>query len=226
MTSTMIKSLTQQWRRSRSVGQGVDPSAFEDPVAIQTEWIPVAPGGASFGTHRLVQVSANRMEFKSTFGAKFFFLVFLFVGLGVLCFQVNRIFIGQAYLLTQDSLVPILVGSVFAIVGGCMYWFGTAPRVFDRSRASFWRGRKEPAMLDAAGRSKSSTPLSSIHALQLLTEYVSGNKSSYYSYELNLVLDDGSRINVVDHGNLERLRSDARALSQFLGKPVWDATRD
>jgi hypothetical protein len=59
-----------------------------------------------------------------------------------------------------------------------------------------------------------------------LTEYVSGNKSSYYSYELNLVLDDGSRINVVDHGNLERLRSDAQTLSQFLGKPVWDAIQN
>jgi hypothetical protein len=58
-----------------------------------------------------------------------------------------------------------------------------------------------------------------------LSEFVSGSKNSYYSYELNLVLDDGSRINVVDHGNLERLRSDANALSQFLDKPVWDATR-
>jgi hypothetical protein len=59
-----------------------------------------------------------------------------------------------------------------------------------------------------------------------LTEYVSGNKNSYYSYELNLVLNDGSRINVVDHGNLKQLRSDTQTLSQFLGKPVWDAIRN
>jgi hypothetical protein len=226
MTPTMIKSLTQKWKGGRGGGEGVDPSSFEDPVALQTDWFPAAPGGASFGTHRLVQVSANRIEFSATLSAKFFFLVFLLAGLGVLGFQVNRIRIGQAYLLSQDSLVPFLVGTVFAVVGGCLYWFGTTPRVFDQSRASFWRGRKEPAMLDAAGRSENSTPLSSIHALQLLTEYVSGNKSSYYSYELNLVLNDGSRINVVDHGNLERLRSEAQTLSQFLGKPVWDAIRN
>ncbi len=54
---------------------------------------------------------------------------------------------------------------------------------------------------------------------------MTGNKSSYYSYELNLVLDDGSRINVVDHGNLDRLRGDAQTLSRFLDKPVWDATQ-
>jgi hypothetical protein len=226
MTPAMIKSLTQKWKRGRGAGESVDPSGFDDPVALQTDWFPAAPGGASFGTHRLVRVSANRIEFSATLGAKFFFLVFLFAGLGVLCFQVNRIRIGQAYLLSQDSLIPILVGSVFVVVGGCMYWFGSAPRVFDQSRASFWHGRKEPAMLNAAGRSENSTPLASIHALQLLTEYVSGNKNSYYSYELNLVLNDGSRINVVDHGNLKRLRSDTQTLSQFLGKPVWDAIRN
>jgi hypothetical protein len=225
MLPTMIKSLTQKWKSAEGGRGGVDPSEFDDPVAAQTDWIPAARGGASFGTHRLVRASANRIEFSATLGAKFFFLVFLFAGLGVLGFQINRIRIGQAYLLSQESLVPLLVGAVFAVVGGCLYWFGTAPRVFDQSRGCFWRGRKEPAMFGAGGRPENSTPLSSIHALQLLSEYVSGNKNSYHSYELNLVLNDGSRINVVDHGNLERLRSDAQTLSQFLGKPVWDAIR-
>ena len=67
--------------------------------------------------------------------------------------------------------------------------------------------------------------LNGVHALQLISEYVRGNKSSFYSYELNLVLDDGSRVNVVDHGALARLRDDARTLARFLGRPLWDATR-
>ena len=79
--------------------------------------------------------------------------------------------------------------------------------------------------MDLVERGDSSAPLSSIHALQLLSEFVSGSKSSYHSYELNLVLNDGSRINVVDHGNLDRLRSDANTLSRFLDKPIWDATQ-
>ncbi|MDP6491172.1 MAG: hypothetical protein QGG69_05335 [Kiritimatiellia bacterium] len=58
---------------------------------------------------------------------------------------------------------------------------------------------------------------------QLLSEYCRSDKSSYYSYELNLVLQDGSRINVVDHGNKTKLREDAATLSEFLGRPVWDA---
>ncbi|RWX50781.1 hypothetical protein VU01_12641, partial [Candidatus Electrothrix marina] len=53
---------------------------------------------------------------------------------------------------------------------------------------------------------------------------MSGNKSSYCSYEINLVLQDGSRINVVDHGKKNRIREDAHALAEFLGKPLWDAS--
>jgi len=66
-------------------------------------------------------------------------------------------------------------------------------------------------------------PLDQVHALQLVSEYCSGNKSSYYSYELNLVLKDGRRVNVIDHGNINRIRQDAQTLSNFLGKPVWNA---
>jgi hypothetical protein len=40
---------------------------------------------------------------------------------------------------------------------------------------------------------------------------------------LNLVLEDGNRINVVAHGNECKLRVDTGTLFAFLGKPVWDA---
>ena len=60
--------------------------------------------------------------------------------------------------------------------------------------------------------------------MQLVSEYCRGNKSSFYSYELNLVLANGRRINVVDHGNIESLQKDARTLAAFLDIPVWDAT--
>ncbi len=223
MTTEMFTKTIRAWTRRGNDGDGFDPSIFDDPVALETEWIPAVSGGASFGTHRLIQASANRVEFNSTLAAKAFCLLFFLVGSGLLLFQLNRI--AQAGFSGQEPLVPILVGVVFAVVGACLYRFGTTPRIFDRSLARFWRGRKEPTMMDVGPPTDSSTPLSSIHALQLLSEFVSGSKSSYTSYELNLVLNDGRRINVVDHGNLKRLRSDAKTLSQFLDKPVWDATR-
>ena len=98
-----------------------------------------------------------------------------------------------------------------------------APIVFDKASGYFWKGRKFPQDVPDPRSLKNVVQIGQIHALQLLAEYVRGSKSSYYSYELNLVLEDGKRLNVVDHGNQTKLREDAKTLSQFLGKPVWDA---
>ena len=71
--------------------------------------------------------------------------------------------------------------------------------------------------------SKSQIPLNSIIAIQLNGEHVKNDKGSYKSFELNLVLKDGSRKNVVDHGNLKSIISDAEILSDFLDVPIWHA---
>jgi hypothetical protein len=125
-------------------------------------------------------------------------------------------------------ILPLMIGLVFAGVGGvtttnCVY-FGLAPIVFDKRRGEYWKGRTAP--YEAANREgmKHYAKLSGVRALQIIRERCTSKNSSYYSYELNLVLDDGSRLNVVDHGNLERLREDASRLGAFLGKPVWDGT--
>lgn len=65
--------------------------------------------------------------------------------------------------------------------------------------------------------------LDDICAIQLISEYCSGDDSSYYSYELNLVLKDASRINVIDHGNKTRILEDTQILADFLDVPVWNA---
>ena len=69
-------------------------------------------------------------------------------------------------------------------------------------------------------------PLGEIHGIQIIKEYCSTKNGGYYSYELNLVLKDASRVNVLDHGNGARLRRDADELAGFLGGvPVWDGSR-
>lgn len=69
--------------------------------------------------------------------------------------------------------------------------------------------------------------LEHIHALQLLREKVPSMRNSgqyFYSYELNMVLKNGTRYQLMDHADIARLREDARTLSQVLQVPVWDAT--
>jgi hypothetical protein len=205
-----------------------DPSVFNDPVAMRTEWTPKANGGSNFTTHRMRKVHDQRMEFRATGGMRAFALLFLLVGLGVMAIAVPPIMRGEA-VFSEEILFPLLFGAVFALVGGLMIWFALTPIIFDLGHGYYWRNRKRPDRVIDPAKLKNCVPLARIHALQILSERVSssnskGRSSTYFSYELNLVLDDGSRLNVVDHGNIDHLRRDAGELAALLKKPVWDAT--
>ena len=52
-------------------------------------------------------------------------------------------------------------------------------------------------------------------------EYNTKN-SSFTSYEINLILKDWSRINVIDHWNKNAILEDAKILWDFLRVRVWD----
>ena len=199
----------------------LDTAKFGDPLALTIEWSPNRSGGTNFRTHKLVEVDFSRVEFKAAIGAILFYALFFFIGLGMgIAFSIENKIIEE---FSFESILPVLFSLIFLLAGGLMFWFGTTPIIFDKQVGYFWKGRKSPQDAPEPGSIKTVTLLEDIHALQLLSEYVRGNKSSYYSYEINLVLKDGKRITVIDHGNLKRIREDAQKLSQFLGKPVWDA---
>ena len=66
--------------------------------------------------------------------------------------------------------------------------------------------------------------MSEIYAIQLLSEHVQSSKNSYTSYELNLVFKDGSRMNVMDHGNARDIEAAAKKLADMLKVPIWQAS--
>lgn len=200
-----------------------NPATIGDPLAATTGWTPLKRGGANFRTHKLVEVDADRIEFRASGAARFFYL--LFAGLGVFALTIFIPAWSRAgeQMPSFAALIPLAVGSVFVIVGITMFRYGTAPVVFDQRTKHFWKGRQSPHETFNKAEIKEYAEFDQIHALQLIREHVQGNKSSYYSYELNLVLKDGRRVNVVDHGNIEKLRADAERLGAFLKRPVWDA---
>lgn len=219
----MFEKMMQKLSMMTATPVPFDPARFGDPVALQTEWTPAKRGGSSFRTHRLITAGPTRVEFRASAGAKVFYLLFFLVGLGVFAALAASWFSGAEGSFDMGLLIPLLLSLIFMAVGGYLFSTGTAPVVFDKGRGVFWKGRRGP---DEAMDSRSTAGfvrLDHVHALQLVAEYISG-KNSYYSYELNLVLADGKRVNVIDHGNLDRIQADAKALSLFLGKPLWDAT--
>jgi hypothetical protein len=219
----MLKKLIAKIKSLSKSREPVDPSIFNDPVADKTSWSPLKRGGASFSTHCLTEVGAQRLEFKAARGAKAFYLLFFFIGVGVLVLFTFTLLEKGISNFGFEDLFLLFFGSVFGTVGACIYHFGTKPIVFDKQSGYFWKGKRSPERVINHDSIKTLAKLDDIHAFQLISEYCSGDDSSYYSYELNLIRKDSTRINVVDHGKLDKIREDAQKLANFLEKPLWDA---
>ena len=96
---------------------------------------------------------------------------------------------------------------------------------FDRPSGYFWRGRSKPS---GGSESADLFRMRSIAGLQISprkhVQFRNNNQDrSFYSYELNLILDNNERINLMDHGDVVDIRTDAMKLSQYLDVPVFDA---
>lgn len=198
---------------------GTDPSVFQDPIAMKTDWSPMARGGRNFKSAGLHQVNDQRYEFKPSPMMKFLSMIFFAAGLLMIVLLMKE---------SPDSFrdyLPVGIAAIFCAVGIGTYYSSKTPIVFDRNHGYFCRSREKPELMMDPTRLKRYAPLKRVHALQIISEYCRTKKSSYYSYELNLVLDDGSRLHVIDHGDHLALRTDAETLAKFLDKPLWDASR-
>ena len=204
-----------------------DPSHFNDPLAMSIQWTPIKGGGSNFGTHKLVEKSPNEAVFQATLGAKLFSFAFIFAGVSVPVFTLVPFQddpVGNPVGMSEILFIS-LFGLVFAGVGIFMLRSYIKPVKFDKMNGYFWKGWKAPQPYNSGNEQlKDAVRLVDIHALQVISEYIRGDKKSYYSYELNLVLKNGERVNVIDHGNKNKVIEDANRLANFLGKPVWNAT--
>lgn len=202
-----------------------DPSVFNDPLALKVEWKPLISGGSNFSTRELFEINKHRFEFKATTGAKIFYFSFFFLGLGLLIMpSIYLIRHGKPIWTEWATALMFITGFVWTIVGGSLYYRGNTPIVFDKCTGYFWKGRKCPDDPSNVDSNEYFTDLANIYALQIVSEYCSNEDNSFYSYELNLVLADATRINVVDHGKIDALLYDTRKLAGFLDVPVWNAT--
>ena len=103
------------------------------------------------------------------------------------------------------------------------------PVVFDMNRRFFFKGHLKRHETPRQKGLEDWCLFDDIHALQIIAERVQSsssgkNNSSYYSYELNIIKKDASRLNVVDYGNLSAIRKDAQTLANALSVPLWDAS--
>jgi hypothetical protein len=219
----------------------IPPQFQDDPVASVTAWTPQVKGGATFRTRLFTQTESDRCEFIATKAMMLapFFMIGMAIFEAVFCVFIFKFLAGDTAigeLIENGQYVPLVVlgsaplGAVFFLGVAAFFWhMSRRPIVFDRPSGYFWKGSKNPAEQSELDSVANSARLEQIAGLQILSEYVEsrdsgGSTSRFHSYELNLVLKDAVRKNVVDHGNLVALRQDAALLAEFLDVPVWDAT--
>lgn len=198
---------------------------FEDPIAQQTNWKPLEKGGSNFRTHELKIIGYNRLEVAATLQSKLFIALFVIAGFGMMGYYFYTIYF-KGPISSEDNLwILILVGVGFSVGGLFGLVKAFTKKIFDKQTGYYWKGTKGPRQTYGFQQSDRFIPLSTIHALQIIKEKVRTKNSSFTSYELNLVLKDLRRMNVMDHSKLEKLREDAEALSKFLNVPIWDAVQ-
>lgn len=195
-----------------------DPTLFGHPLAAKTGWSPMSGGGTNFRTHTGSLVSPDRFEFVASIGLYAFAGVFALVG-GVAPLMV---YLGRDPRSMDPAFHLILIFPVaFLGAAGYLWRHLGRPAVFDRREGWYWKGRTPPTEDPSVGTGKNARPLSDIKAIQLIPESVRSKNGSYTSWELNLVLADGTRLHVVDHGSESAMREDAAALASFLSVPLW-----
>ncbi len=209
----------------------LDLSKFNNPIAEKTDWTPLKPGGTNFRTHKFTK-KKGMAYFKATKGNLIFSGVFMAIGLFFPIVLMTQPINGSDTFTSLPFFVNF-IPLVFFFAGFFLFRVSTKPIVFNKTTGYFWKGRLKVNENPAQKPLKAYCKLIDIAAVQIVSERVrssssssSGRSSSFRSYEINLILQDASRLNVIDHGNKKKLLEDAQQLASYLGVPIWDGNRN
>jgi hypothetical protein len=175
-----------------------------DPRARDTAWTPLEPGGTNFATAFLEETSSG---FKFRKNAALIVVSLVLLVVGVLLFTGK--FRNEAFGHDLQWIDVVFGVLAFAVSGALL----VPPRITvdTRQRQLSVRGRV--------------LAFDDVLALQLLSEHLrDSDGDTFTSVELNLVMKDSSRLNLVDHGDRRRVREDAARLAFATGWKVWDAS--
>lgn len=203
---------------------------FDDPIAQQAQWHHLNKGsGSSSQGQKIASVAGDRLRIVNTLGGLTIPLLAAFGGLALVWIAFDSHF----NIITKgtepiSTTAFVFLAAVGVLLTGPAFWMLRSRNTltFDTTAGYFWRGRTKPSSDSAES---GPFPLERIAGLQIPprkhVRFRNNNRDrSFYSYELNLILEDNERINLLDHGDLVEIRNDGKKLGQYLGKPLFDAS--
>lgn len=177
------------------------------------DWTPLIRGGHNYKAHQLIVENEHKLTIKAT--PLHFFVLSLFIVISLIFIsQYSHILLKPNEMTLTNALFPMLSLGLFGY--GCMSLLKAFKlnKTFDRLTGQYTDNK-----LDTT-KTADKIHLSELKGLQIIDELCQTKESRYISYELNLVLSDSKRINLMDHGNKSSLLNDAQTLSTFLNIPI------
>lgn len=189
-----------------------DLKSFKNPVALEVSWkLCKAHSSATGGKTHLATEDIFELKYSPTFKIKSIFIGMALFGLW---FIFLSLWFYSEYS-NQDIIISFGLGAFFTI-GGIIYFPKTY--VFDKT--------SQYLFVSKPFTKKEKHPLSSMYALQVIPLIPSAEfNDPDSSFQLNLVQDDKSRINLFFHYDRINIRDESERISKFLNIPIWDVSK-
>ena len=188
-------------------------STSDDPIAKKVSWKPANPGGTKVKITKMVS-EEGKLKVKLSRGVVILGYVLLSGSIPISIAFSSAIYNHQG---GAFFLLPLVHGSVPTFFG-CYLIHQKKLHTFDKIAGKYYKGKYSNQVMDES-ESKAGY-IEDIHSIQLIREHVAAKETTYYSYELNIVLKDASRINIMDHSHLKNIKKSAEMLSAYIGVPI------
>jgi len=188
-------------------------------IPIDIEWTPLGKKGEHFKSLELKQINSNRIELRKTKLRIVFSGVLTFIGISLFLFGFHYF---DENKLSNLSVMGSMILGIPLTLAGIYYFIFPKNSTFDRRYDWYWVGKNNLSRAKEVSRLKKAMRLSNVAAIQVLTEsYNYDDQNSYVIWEINLVSENGRRLNVIDIGDKTSILKEAKKLADFLNVPIW-----
>lgn len=205
--------------------------SVSDEIIKKTSFIPLKRWWTNIKSHDLI-IDNN---WNYLFQVKWFFPILFLIMFSIPIIATTIIFSIDIIIkktlnwdMIWDFLGQIISSLIFLAPAGILFYFLYRSYIFDFQNGYFYDTRLTKKLFEFLHQEKYKDkiiPISEIHGLQIISEWVHGKNTSYTSYELNMILKDSRRVNIIDHGNIEEIRKNADELASKLWVKVYDITQ-
>lgn len=172
----------------------------------------VRPGKKPLYVRRATEVSDTRITLSIGNYIKWIAAGLFLVGLGCLagCFFTSRI-------ATWALLAAFITCGCVAAIAAMLI---PPTVIFDKAVGKVWTGASLTSSLNWGSEQ---VQLADIKALQVVKDWVGRTPEvGHFNYELNLLLNDGTRYYLNSHKRHRLVYKDGKTIARFISIPLWD----